>query len=159
MVNVLLTGLFGLIYENLTLHLVDIENHRYEHKKENSFINKFYMFQFVNNYVSFFDYIFYRQSFTELQYNLITYMVFKQVIFNLLEYVWLYCKVGRKIDKINDMFDIVEKKREVLDWKLLSKKEVKVAKADLRMHRIIERQGSYSKLDPHYVFYYNEAVI
>ena len=65
-INVLLIGLFGRIYKFLAFKLVYRENHRYEHKLENSLINKFYMFQFVNTYISFFVFIFYHQSFKKL---------------------------------------------------------------------------------------------
>ena len=57
-------------------------------------------------------------------------MVFKQVIFNLLEYFWLYCTVGRRIEKVDNMFAELEELKKS-DWKALSKNEVKVAKADL----------------------------
>ena len=56
-------------------------------------INKTYMFQFINTYISNFVYIFYYQDFNKLQMNLITVMVFKQVLFNVLEYALLMCRV------------------------------------------------------------------
>ena len=44
---------------------------------ENSMINKIYMFQFVNTYISNFVYTFWYQSFNKLQYNMVIVMIFK----------------------------------------------------------------------------------
>ena len=62
------------------------ENHRYVGSMEDSMINKTYIFQFVNTYISNFVYIFFDQDFKRLQMNMITIMVFKQVLFTLLGY-------------------------------------------------------------------------
>jgi len=68
------------------MRLVMTENHRYVGSMEDSMINKTYIFQFVNTYISNFVYIFFDQDFKRLQMNMITIMVFKQVLFTLLGY-------------------------------------------------------------------------
>ena len=67
-------------------------------------INKTYMFQFVNVYISNLVYIFYYQDYGKLQLNMITVMVFKQVFFNVLEYLLPKCQVELKLRKINRLF-------------------------------------------------------
>ena len=67
-------------------------------------VNKIYMFNFVNMYISNFVYIFYYQDFKKLLNNLITIMVFKQLFYNIVEYVLLRCKVGWKISKVEKHF-------------------------------------------------------
>ena len=58
-INVLLIGIFGQIYTRLSYRLVRNENHQFMTGLENSMINKTYMFQFVNVYISNLVYIFY----------------------------------------------------------------------------------------------------
>ena len=86
------------------MRLVTKENHRYVGSLENSMINKTYIFQFVNTYISNFVYIFFDQDFKRLQQNMITIMVFKQVFYNLLEYLIIKCTVHRKLKKVNKLF-------------------------------------------------------
>ena len=85
-INALLIITFGFVYKRLCHYLVLKENHRYFSSFENSMINKIYMFQFVNNYISNFVIIFYNQNFAMLTTNLVTVMVFKQVFNNVIEY-------------------------------------------------------------------------
>jgi len=49
-------------------------------------INKIYMFQFVNTYISNFVAISYNQNYATLTTNLAIVMIFKQVFMNLLEF-------------------------------------------------------------------------
>ena len=72
---------------------------------ENSMINKTYMFQFVNLYISNFVYIFYHQNYQKLQLNIVTVMAFKQIGYNVLEYVLLKCQVEWKLRKVNKLFN------------------------------------------------------
>ena len=67
-------------------------------------INKIYMFQFVNTYISNFVYIFYYQDYNKLLINLVTVMVFKQIVFVLAEYLWLKASVRRQINIVNNLF-------------------------------------------------------
>jgi len=62
-VNATLIFIFGYIYKILSGNLVERENHRYVTKFENSMINKVYLFQFVNTYISNFVAIAYNQNF------------------------------------------------------------------------------------------------
>ena len=72
---------------------------------ENSIIDKIYNFQFINTYISNFVYIFYYQDFKKLQVNLVTVMVFKQIVFVLAEYYWLKISVRNKIRKVDKLFE------------------------------------------------------
>ena len=62
----LLILIFGSIYKKIAIKLVQTENHRYGSSLENSMINKVYIFQFVNTYISNFFYIFFFQDFKHL---------------------------------------------------------------------------------------------
>ena len=62
-INVVIIGILGLIYEWVSLKLATGENHQYISDLENSIIDKIYNFQFVNTYISNFVYIFYYQDF------------------------------------------------------------------------------------------------
>ena len=85
-INSVLIIVFGQIYIWLSGKLVEDENHRYVSSYENSMINKIYMFQFINTYISNFVIILYNQNFGTLTINLVIVMVFKQVFMNLLEF-------------------------------------------------------------------------
>jgi len=76
-INTVLIIIFGQVYLKLCNYLVKQENHRYVGNVENSMINKIYMFQFINTYISNFVYIFYYQNFQMLQYNMVIVMVLK----------------------------------------------------------------------------------
>lgn len=52
MINVGLIFIYGALYKVVAKILVDRENHRYQQTYEDSLINKMYMFQFVNSYIS-----------------------------------------------------------------------------------------------------------
>lgn len=103
-VNVCLIIIFGQIYTRVSHWLVAQENHRFVFEQEDSLINKIYMFQFVNTYISNFICIFYYQSFYRLQYNMVIVMVFMQLIKNGVEYMLLSCSTSRKINKVNNSF-------------------------------------------------------
>ena len=76
-INSVLIIIFGIIYKSLSVYLTKGENHRYVSSFENSLINKTYMFQFVNTYISNFVLIIYNQNFASLAINLVIVMVFK----------------------------------------------------------------------------------
>ena len=99
-------------------------------------INKIYIFQFVNTYISNFVYIFFFQDFKHLQINLIIIMFFKQFIVVLVEYLRLKCKIGRGINKIEKIF---KDRRDKLDLSEFSQKEDRVLFEDLNMHEQIEK--------------------
>ena len=156
-INVFLIGIFGKIYRAVAFRLAEKENHKYEDSLEDSLVNKFYMFQFVNPYISFMVFTFYHQSFRKLQINLVIVMVFKQVIFNVIEYAGMRCSVSRKISKVDQIFE--KRIQEIEDECHGDKKKLKLQLADLRMHREIERQYVMQEPQQCLVFYYNEAVI
>ena len=67
-------------------------------------INKTYMFQFVNVYISNLVYIFYHQDYGKLLTNTAVVMVVKQVFYNVLEYMLLKCQVDFKLRRVNRVF-------------------------------------------------------
>ena len=123
---------------------------------ENSMINKTYMFQFVNLYISNFVYIFYHQNFTKLQVNIVTVMVFKQIGYNILEYGLLKCKVEWKLRKITKLFNT--RFAQIRGKHADAQKNV-IEEEDLKMHREIEKQQQMEAAPRTLVFFYNEAVI
>ena len=100
---------------------------------ENAIIVKIYCFQFINTYISSFVYIFYWQDFKQLQANLVTIMVFKQIVFVLAEYYWLKISVRNKIRKVDRLFE--DRIQKILDNKVESTSgNDHVGMADLKMH-------------------------
>ena len=93
-----------MIYKRLSTYLNIEENHRYVSSYENSLINKTYMFQFVNTYIGNFVAIIYNQNFVSLTLNLFTVMVFKQLVVNVIEYFKEKWQIGKKIQKVDDLF-------------------------------------------------------
>ena len=93
-----------MIYKRLSTYLNIEENHRYVSSYENSLINKTYMFQFVNTYIGNFVAIIYNQNFVSLTLNLFTVMVFKQLVVNAIEYFKEKWQIGKKIQKVDDLF-------------------------------------------------------
>ena len=150
-INSILIILFGKIYKWLTYKLVVAENHRYESDFENSIANKTYMFQFINTYISNFVVICYNQNFASLSTNLLIVMIFKQVFINTLEYLQERIGVGRKIKKVEQLFETPLKKA------LYEEDELQVA--HLKMHQMISRQMVMNPATQTLVFYYNEAII
>ena len=150
-INALLIGIFGVVYTKLSYKMVANENHRYVQGQENSMINKIYMFQFINTYISNFVAILYNQNFVSLQTNLVIVMVFKQVVINTIEYLQDKYTVGKKIKKVEDLFT-----PKIEEAKLA---EDSVLVADLNMHKEIEKQLMMKPAPSTLVFYYNEAVI
>ena len=114
-------------------------------------INKTYMFQFVNTYIGCFVAILYNQNFATLTNNLVTVMVFKQVFMNLFEYFLERYTVGKKIRKVEALFEEPIKQAQLVGDL--------VSSADLQMHCEIEKQLMMKKTASTLVFYYNEAVI
>jgi len=151
LVNAALIVLFGAIYKWLSRKLVILENHQYEQSLEDSLINKTYMFNFVNTYISFFVAILYNQNFWTLATNLIIVMVFKQLLMNVLEYFQALILVGRKLRKVDELFKGEIEKATI--------KGDKVALAELKMHCNIQKQLFMSPDEGTLVYYYNEAII
>lgn len=147
MINSVLIVIFGKLYREISQRLVKFENHRYAQSVENSLINKIYMFEFVNTYISNFVYIFFYQNFFQLQKNMIIVMVLKQILMNSGKYLWLVCKTGKKINNMSNIFDRQLKKAKGLK------------RADLEMHMNIEKEQHMEKAQTTLVFQYNEAVI
>ena len=157
-VNVLLIGIFGKIYKWLSFKMAIGENHQYQTDLENSIINKIYMFQFVNTYISNFFCIFYLQDFKELQLTLIIMMVFKQIVFVLAEYYWLKISVRNKMRKVEKLFE--ERIQSINDGLADDMdKNDQVAMADLRLQKQIELQVCMKAAPETLVYFYSEAVI
>ena len=150
-INSLLIIIFGFLYKWLSQRLVDNENHRYVSSHENSLINKIYMFQFVNTYISNFVAIAYNQNFSTLTLNLVIILVFKQVFMNVFEFYQEKILISRKVKKVEELFaEPIRQAETVGDQILLS---------DLRMHKEIEMQYHMKPGAKTLVFYYNEAII
>lgn len=105
---------------------------------ENSIVEKIYKFQFVNTYISNFVYIFYYQDFQKLQINLVTQMIFKQLVFVLAEYYWLKISVRNKMRKVDKLFERRFSEIESGEADDFDKND-KVAMADLKLQQDIER--------------------
>ena len=150
-INSVLIIIFGYLYKWLSQRLVDNENHRYVSSHENSLINKIYMFQFVNTYISNFVAIAYNQNFSTLTLNLVIILVFKQVFMNVLEYYQEKILIGRKVRKVEALFTEPIKEAETVGDQILL--------SDLQMHKEIEMQYHMKPGAKTLVFYYNEAII
>ena len=100
-------------------------------------------------------YVFYYQSYERLLRNLVIIMAFKQIFWNVLEYTLLKCKVGRKITKVERLFD--ERRQVVINN--TEADQLKLELEDLRLHREIERQLQMQPAPETLVYFYNEAVI
>lgn len=81
------TMILGEIFKRVALWLVKSENHRTHAAFESSLSFKRFIFDFVNNYVSLFFLAFWDRSLAQLAQNLITFLVFKQIAFNVIEYL------------------------------------------------------------------------
>ena len=130
-INASLIVLFGIIYKYVTVWLVRAENHRYEQDFENSIAAKTFMFNFVNTYISNFVAIIYYQNFFTLMTNLVTVMVFKQVLMNVFEFFFEKIVVGRKIKKSNTLFEIPLAEAELNDDALEME--------NLKVHQMVNR--------------------
>ena len=150
-INSILIIIFGQIYKRLSARLVLSENHRYTASFENSGINKAYMFAFVNTYIGNFVAVCWNQNFAALTVNLFTVMVFKQVLMNSIEYFSEKISVSKKLKKVDELFE------ERIQMANMATDEV--AKADLEMHKEIERQLHMSPSAKSLAPYYNEAII
>lgn len=74
-VNSVAIGVFGATYKIVALKLVNSENHRENMSFENSLINKIYMFQFINAYISTYLLCFWTKDFYNAMYNLVIVIV------------------------------------------------------------------------------------
>ena len=86
LINVILIIIYGAIYKVVAKMLVVRENHRYKPEHENSLINKMYLFEFINSYISNYIIAYWVRDFGQLATNLVIIMVFKQIGLNLFEY-------------------------------------------------------------------------
>lgn len=109
------------------------------------------MFAFVNTYIGNYVAILYAQSFAALTINLAIVMLFKQIVFNVIEYVQEKRKVGGAIDKVDKLF--IEPIQMAKDADAIIELE------DLKMHCIVEKQLEMKPALPDLVPYYNEAMI
>ena len=85
-INVALITAFGFAYKIVLKIMVDKENHRYQQTYEDSLINKLYLFQFINSYISNYIIAYWVRDFVSLATNLVVILVFKQVGMNILEW-------------------------------------------------------------------------
>ncbi len=104
-VNVALIFIYGAAYKAIAIILVDRENHRYQQTYEDSLINKMYMFQFINSYISNYIIAYWVRDFGILATNLMVILVFKQVGANVAEWALDKILIGRKIKKVKDEFE------------------------------------------------------
>lgn len=104
-VNVALIFIYGAAYKSIAIILVDRENHRYQQTYEDSLINKMYMFQFINSYISNYIIAYWVRDFGILATNLMVILVFKQVGANVAEWALDKILIGRKIKKVKDEFE------------------------------------------------------
>ena len=99
------TMILGEIFKRVALWLVKSENHRTHAAFESSLSFKRFIFDFVNNYVSLFFLAFWDRSLAQLAQNLITFLVFKQIAFNVIEYLQYRVVTAIKIGRINRHYD------------------------------------------------------
>ena len=104
-VNVALIFIYGAAYKAIAIILVDRENHRYQQTYEDSLINKMYMFQFINSYISNYIIAYWVRDFGILATNLMVILVFKQVGANVAEWAMDKILIGRKIKKVKVEFE------------------------------------------------------
>ena len=150
-VNSIFIVIFGNIYGIVQARLVNNENHRYVSGFENSTVNKIYMFQFVNNYIGNFFQIIYNQSFAALSVNVITIMVVKQILLNVMEYLQDKIEVNDRLKKVDNNF------KEQIAMAELAGDEIE--KKDLEKHCEIEKQLQMKPTAASLVPHYNEAFI
>jgi len=149
MVNVGLIFFYGFIYKIIAEKLVSAENHRYQQTYEDSLINKMYMFQFINSYISNYIIAYWVRDFAQLALNLVVILVFKQVGMNLLEWAQDKMMIGRKLNKIKAQF---AGELEKLD---ANSKE----HAHMKMHLHMEQQLVMAPASETLIYFYNEAII
>lgn len=128
-VNVVLIVVYGLAYKAIAAKLVDAENHRYQQTYEDSLINKMYMFQFINSYISNYIIAYWVRDFGQLATNLIVIMVGKQVAMNIIEMLMDKILIGRKISQVKARY---AKELETADQKDI------IAVEEIKMHEHME---------------------
>jgi hypothetical protein len=151
-INVGLIFVYGAVYKIVAKILVDRENHRYETAYEDSLINKMYMFQFINSYISNYIIAYWVRDFGTLVTNLIVIMVFKQIGANIAEWMMDKILIGRKIKKVKAHFQSIQPKEG-------GKLDVVIETEELRMHCHIEEQLVMAPASDTLIFFYNEAII
>lgn len=153
MINVGLIFIYGAAYKVVAKILVDKENHRYQQTYEDSLINKMYMFQFVNSYISNYIIAYWVRDFGQLATNLMVILVFKQVGANLAEWAMDKVLIGRKITKVKAEF---EQRRQAMPEQ---EKEDVIAVEELNMHQHMEEQLVMAPGSESLIYFYNEAII
>jgi len=151
-INVALIFVYGAVYKIVAKILVDSENHRYETAYEDSLINKMYMFQFINSYISNYIIAYWVRDFGLLVTNLIVIMVFKQVGANVAEWMMDKILIGRKIKKVKLHFQNIQPKEG-------DKLDVAIQAEELKMHCHIEEQLVMAPASDTLIYFYNEAII
>ena len=164
---------FGGIYKKVALWLVDNENHRQGGAYENSLINKIYMFQFINAYISTYLFCFWLRDFYNAMYNLVIVIVCIQVGNNVVEWATDACLTRRKIAKVRDMhaekvhaaYDkIAEPAKDGLDGgqkiRADAKEEDVLAFKEAELGQLCEEQMVMkTEKGEQFVWFYNEAII
>lgn len=150
-VNVALIFIYGAIYKVVAQKLVDGENHRYESAYEDSLINKMYMFQFINSYISNYIIAYWVRDFGILAQNLVVIMVFKQVGANIAEYLQDKILIGRKIKKVKTHYQG--------QLMALSATDDTIGTEELKMQQHIEEQLVMAQQAESLIYFYNEAII
>ena len=152
-VNVALIFIYGAIYTIVARILVDKENHRYQTAYEDSLVNKMYMFQFINSYISNYIIAYWVRDFGQLATNLMVILIGKQVGLNLLEWAMDKYLVGRKIKAVKAHY------QEVISKKQADKETDRIAIEELKMHQHLEEQLVMAPGSATLIYFYNEAII
>ena len=102
--NAIAVILFGKLNMKVCKFLTDGENYKYKNEYEDALINKIYMFQFINAYISNYLLAYWSKNFDGIAQNLIIILIFKQVVMNIWEYAEDRWGTGKKIQKVKDSF-------------------------------------------------------
>jgi hypothetical protein len=107
--NAVIIIVFGIVYQEVALMLVNWENHRYDQEWENSLILKTFAFQFINAYIALFAIAFEEKDYQKLATNLATILVFKQVAISFLGYLLPMLKIWWRKRNPEKEWDTIEK--------------------------------------------------
>jgi hypothetical protein len=113
LINAVQIQVANLIYDSLAKKLNDRENHRTETMHEDALISKVFLFEFVNNYASFFYLAFFAELFHDcpvkdaggcmlpLTYNLAIIFVSRTIVGNLISFLLPYATVLHRRRELN----------------------------------------------------------
>jgi hypothetical protein len=99
------TMILAEIFKRVAMWLVVSENHRTQAAFESSLSLKRFIFDFVNSYVSLFFLAFWERSLAQLAQNLITFLVFQQVVSNVIEYLQNRIITAYKIRRVTNYYN------------------------------------------------------